>query len=158
MTKPTADLCDEFPDLVQVAVPVLQSFGGAQAFSGPIATVRALEDNTLVRQELERVVEGAVLVVDGGGSLRCALVGDRLAALAVEHGWHGVVVHGCVRDSEALASIDLGVRALHTCPRRSYKRGIGELDIPVSFAGLTFVPGHWLYADVDGLLVAPHAL
>ena len=157
MTKPTADLCDEFPDLVQVAEPVLRSFG-AETFSGPIATVRVHEDNVLVRQELERVVEGSVLVVDGGGSLRCALIGDQLAALAVEHGWRGVVVHGCVRDTKALAAIDLGVRALNTCPRRSEKRGAGELGVPVSFAGLTFVPGHWVYADRDGLLVAPRAL
>jgi regulator of ribonuclease activity A len=154
----TADLCDEFGDEVEVAAPLLRDFGGRRAFYGPIVTVEVNDDNTSVRQVLATPGEGCVLVVDGGASTRCALVGDRLAALAVENGWAGIVVNGCIRDSEAIAAMPIGVKALATMPRKSEKRGPGRHDVPVSFAGVTFTPGHHLYADADGLLVAPRAL
>jgi len=150
----TADLCDELGAALQVAAPLLHDFGRRSAFGGPISTLRVFEDNTLVRATLESNGRGRVLVVDGGGSTRCALLGDRLATLAVEHGWAGVVIHGCVRDAAALAGVELGIRALATSPRQSGKGGAGEREVAVSFAGVTFHPGHHLYADADGIVVA----
>lgn len=152
MSFATADLSDEHPN-AQVAAPGLTDYGGASHFSGPIRTVRCFEDNSLVRTTLETPGEGAVLVVDGGGSMRCALLGDRLAALAVTNGWAGVIVNGCVRDSAELATTDLGVKALATHPRKSVKRGQGETDVIVNFLDVAFSPGHWVYADQDGVVV-----
>ncbi len=157
MTK-TTDLGDTHPELVRWADGIFRSFGGRRVFEGPIATVKVHEDNVLVRKALEEPGGGRVLVVDGGGSLRRALVGDRIAALAVERGWAGLVVHGCVRDSAEIAALDLGVLALGTHPRKSDKRGEGVAGEPVTFAGVTFVPGHHLWADHDGLVVAERKL
>jgi regulator of ribonuclease activity A len=153
MSFKTTDLCDAHEDL-QVAEPVLRHFGGRARFSGPISTLSVFEDNALVRAALEEPGAGRVLVVDGGGSLRCALLGDQLGELAVRNGWAGVVVHGCVRDTAELGALDLGVMALAPHPRRSVKRGEGERDAPLRFAGLQIVPGQQLYADEDGLIVA----
>lgn len=150
----TTDLCDRHGEAVRVASPVFRSFGGRRRFLGPIATLRCFEDNTFVRSTLEEAGEGRVLVVDGGGSLRCALVGDQLAALGVANGWAGIVVNGCVRDSAALAACDIGILALAAHPRRSRKRNVGEPGVDVEFAGLAFRPGEWLYADDDGVLVS----
>lgn len=153
----TADLCDAHPQ-VQVAAPILGSFGGAAAFAGPIETVACFEDNSIVRETIETPGNGRVLVVDGGGSLRCALVGDRVAADALENGWVGIVVNGCVRDTDALADLDIGVLALDAHPRRSEKRGEGRRGSAVRFAGVEFRPGTWLYADGDGVIVADVAV
>jgi regulator of ribonuclease activity A len=153
---PTADLCDRFPE-ARVAEPLLRDFGGSTAFSGTIATVRVFEDNVLVRSSLERPGNGRVLVVDGGGSLRCALVGDQIAGLARTNGWSGLVVHGCIRDTDAIAQVPLGLKALATNPRQSQKRGEGERDVPVTFAGITFEPGDVLFADADGVVVLDEA-
>ena len=150
----TADLCDEHGTSLQIAEPLLRSYGGAPSFCGPIATVKVNEDNTSVRLRLQEPGMGRVLVVDGGGSLACALVGDQLGSLARGNGWAGIVVNGCIRDSAALAGMDLGVMALATMPRKSEKRGPGEHDIAVTFGGVTFTPGHYLYADGDGIVVA----
>jgi regulator of ribonuclease activity A len=152
----TADLCDRFPDEVELAEPLFRDYGGIQRFAGPIQTVEVFEDNTLVRGMLETQGLGRVLVIDGGGSLRCALVGGRLAALAQENGWSGLVVNGAVRDSEEIRELHLGVRALNTSPRRSVKGGAGAgvLGGSVRFAGVTFVPGQYLYADPDGTLLS----
>lgn len=150
----TADLCDQHEGRLQVAAPMLRHFGGHAAFHGPVATVKCHEDNSLVRTALESPGRGRVLVVDGGGSLRCALVGDQLAQLGVHNGWSGIVVFGCIRDSRAIAGMAIGVMALATHPQKSVKRGIGETDVPVSFAGVRFVPGEALYADEDGIVVA----
>ena len=154
MTKTTADLCDEHGDQLQVCEPLFQAYGGKQAFSGPIGTVRCFEDNTLVKQAVESPGNGRVLVVDGGGSRRRALFGDRLGAAAVKNGWAGVIVYGCIRDSAELGRMDLGIRALGTMPLRSEKRGEGERDVPVRFAGVTFRPGEYVYVDEDGVIVA----
>ncbi|MGL4648775.1 MAG: ribonuclease E activity regulator RraA [Caldilineaceae bacterium] len=154
----TADLCDSHEHLVQVADPVLHDYGGLTAFSGPMTTVMVMDDNTSVRELLEADGHGRVLVVDGGGSLRCALVGDRLAQTAADNGWAGIVVNGCVRDVSSLAEIPLGIKALASMPWRSAKQGPGLVDVPVRFAGITFLPGHYLYADDDGVIVAPMAL
>eukprot|EP00898_Chlorokybus_atmophyticus_P009148 jgi/Chlat1/9234/Chrsp99S08510 len=150
----TADLCDKYDTEIRVAAPLFTSYGGLKAFHGPISTVRVADDNSLVRAALETSGEGRVLVVDGGASTRCALLGDQLAHLAVEHGWVGIIVHGCIRDSAEVHTMPLGVKALNTHPRKSIKRGLGERDVPVSFAGVTFVPGHFVYADEDGIVVA----
>lgn len=157
MAIKTTDLSDAHPE-VQVGEPLLRHFGGLRAFGGPIATLRVFEDNALVRTALEEPGGGRVLVVDGDGSLRCALLGDQLAALAVANGWAGVVVNGCVRDTDELATTALGVLALAPHPRRSVKRGAGERGGTLHFAGLTLTPGHFLYADTDGLIVAELAL
>jgi regulator of ribonuclease activity A len=154
----TPDLCDEFAQHVHAAAPVFHDWGGVRSFAGMIETVRVFEDNALVDQVLGTAGRGRVLVVDGGGSVRCALLGGRLAALAHENGWSGIVVHGCVRDSAELAGIAVGVKALHAVPMRSGKTGTGQRGIPVTFAGVTFVPGTYLYADRDGILVADRDL
>jgi regulator of ribonuclease activity A len=154
----TADLCDRHAAEVQVAEPLFRDYGHVRAFFGAIATVQVDEDNVLVRQVLETPGNGRVLVVDGGGSTRCALVGDMLATLGHQNGWAGMVVYGCIRDSLAVAHIAIGVKALNTNPLRSQKVGGGRCEVPVSFAGVTFTPGHYLYADEDGLIVAPRAL
>jgi regulator of ribonuclease activity A len=154
----TADLCDEFGAEVRVAEPAFRDFGGVERFAGPIATLRVFEDNALVRQALEMPGGGRVLVVDGGGSLRAALVGGNLAALAHRNGWSGVVVNGCIRDVAEIASTPVGVKALHAVPRKSARNGAGERGIPVAFAGVTFAPGAWLYADRDGIVVADRKL
>jgi regulator of ribonuclease activity A len=154
-SKGTADLCDEHGEHLQVCEPLFQAYGGRHAFSGPVATVRCFEDNTLVKQAVESPGAGRVLVVDGGGSRRRALFGDKLGSAAVRNGWAGVIVYGCIRDSAELGRMDLGIRALGTMPLRSEKRGEGERDVPVRFAGVTFRPGEIVYVDEDGVVVAP---
>lgn len=154
----TTDLSDAHPGLVQIAEPVFRDFGGRVAFHGPIATVKTHEDNSLVRAALEEPGKGHVLVVDGGGSMRCALLGDQLAALGHRNGWNGVVVFGCVRDVADLAQIELGVKALAAHPLKSEKRNSGQRDVVLRFAGVTFVPGQFLFADADGILVSTGSL
>ena len=149
----TADLCDELGDRALVADPIFYNYGGSTSFHGQIATVKVFEDNTLVRATLETPGHGRVLVVDGGGSLRCALVGDQLAELAITQGWAGIVVYGCIRDSEAIANMPIGLQALGTHPRKSVKKGEGTAAIPATFAGITFTPGSWMVADEDGIVV-----
>lgn len=158
MTTRTADLCDGHAERVSIADPVFRAYGGRAAFAGPITTLRVFEDNVLVRSALEQPGDGRVLVVDGAGSLRCALLGDQLAAMAADNGWAGVIVNGCIRDAADIAGIDIGVRALATMPLKSRKLGRGERDVPVAFAGVLFEPGQHLYADEDGILVADEAL
>ena len=159
MTPPaTADLCDDYADRVMVVEPVFRSFGAVDAFHGPMATVKVWEDNLLLRQTLEQPGEGRVLVADGGGSLHRALLGEQVAQLALANGWSGILVNGCVRDVAALARIPLGVRALHPIPMKSRKTGRGESSVPVHFAGVSFYPGHFLYADPDGIVVSETAL
>ncbi|HAZ60202.1 MAG TPA: ribonuclease [Gammaproteobacteria bacterium] len=157
MSLATADLTDEHPGL-QVLELALRDFGGCKAFHGPVTTLKVFEDNSLVRAAFEEPGAGRVLVVDGGGSLRCALVGDLLAELAAKNGWAGAVVYGAIRDSAPIASIAIGLKALATHPRKSVKRGEGQRDIPVSFGGLTIRPGDYLYADADGVVVGPAAV
>ena len=158
MQMKTADLCDQHAADLQVAAPIFRDYGGALAFCGPISTVQVYEDNLLVRAALEEPGEGRVLVVDGGGSLRCALVGDQLAALGLGNGWAGVVINGCIRDVAMLAELKFGVKALAANPLRSVKQGRGARDVQVEFAGLTWRPGQYLYADEDGLIVAERPL
>jgi regulator of ribonuclease activity A len=154
----TTDLCDAHEDKVRVVEPMFSCFGGRAAFFGRIATLKLFEDNSLVRKALESPGEDRVLVIDGGGSLRRALVGDQLAALGVKNGWAGIVVYGCIRDSRAIAEMDIGVFAIDTHPLKTVKKNVGEADIPVNFGGVTFIPGEWLYADEDGVIVSSTAL
>jgi regulator of ribonuclease activity A len=154
----TSDLCDEFGNEVQVAEPVFRDFGGVRRFAGPIETVRVEDDNALIREALIRPGQGRVLVVDGGASLRCALLGGKLAELARSNGWRGLIVNGCIRDCSEVAVIDIGVKALHTSPRRSDKTGAGQQGVALRFAGVSFAPGAYLYTDEDGLIVADRDL
>jgi regulator of ribonuclease activity A len=156
--KATTDLCDAYPGDVRIVDPVFRDFGGHRAFAGPMTTLQLFEDNSLVRESLEQPGEGRVLVVDGGGSLRCALLGGNLGQLAEKNGWSGVVVYGAVRDTRELRVAKIGVKALAPHPKKSNKKGIGERDVVVTFAGATFKPGEYLYADEDGIIVAPRAL
>lgn len=154
----TADLCDAHEVNVHVAAPIFRSYGGKSAFHGRIATLKLFEDNGLVRQILDTPGAGRVLVIDGGGSLRCALLGDQLAALAVKNGWAGIVIWGCIRDSVAIGAMNLGVLALATHPKKTVKKNLGDAALTVNFAGIDFNPGEWLYADPDGLIVSAHKL
>lgn len=158
MTIKTTDICDEHSDSLRVMAPIFLDYGAVRAFGGPVSTVKVFEDNSLVRSALEESGEGRVLVVDGGGSLRCALLGDNLAELGRRNNWAGIVVYGCIRDSADIAEIDIGVKALNTNPLKSVKKGIGERDVPVSFAGVTVRPGDHLYADEDGVILSEVAL
>jgi regulator of ribonuclease activity A len=149
----TTDLMDERPDDLDVCEIQLRQFGGVRRFAGPVRTVRCVEDNVLLRRTLETSGAGQVLVVDGGGSMRTALLGDMIGALAVANGWAGIVIHGCVRDTEALATLPIGIKALGSNPRKSAKAGAGEVDVVVAFGGATFTPGAWLTSDEDGVVV-----
>ncbi|MDD2989882.1 MAG: ribonuclease E activity regulator RraA [Zoogloea sp.] len=150
----TTDLCDDNEGKVHAVAPMFRSFGGKTRFAGPIRTLKVFEDNALVRSTLNTPGQGAVLVVDAGGSMRCAMLGDQLALLGVKNGWAGVIMYGCIRDSGPIGGMDLGVFALGTHPMKSVKKGAGDLDIPVSFGGVTFVTGQYLYADEDGVIVS----
>jgi regulator of ribonuclease activity A len=154
----TADIVDEHGDRAAVCEIDLPAFGGVRAFSGAIATLRCNEDNVLLRECISELGNGRVLVVDGGGSRRVALLGDNLAGIALDSGWAGVVVNGCVRDVRALRELAIGIRALGSNPRRSDKVGGGEVGVAVSFGGVTFAPGDLLHADDDGIVVVPAGL
>ncbi|MFT5242202.1 MAG: regulator of ribonuclease activity A [Glaciecola sp.] len=151
----TADLWDEHHEHISCVDPIFHSFGNKKAFSGKITTLKLFEDNSLVRKQLESDGKGKVLVVDGGGSLRCALVGDQLAK---QNNWKGIVVNGCIRDSHPINSIDIGIRALNTSPVKSIKQDIEEIDIPVKFGSFTFVSNDYIYVDLDGILISKRNL
>ena len=154
----TTDLSDEFGDEVQVCSPIFRDFGGEARFAGPIATIKCFEDNSLVRDLVAEPGEGRVLVIDAGGSMRRAVLGDLLAKKAVASGWRGFVIFGCIRDSAAISQMLIGVKALGAHPLKTDKRGEGQRDITIRFADVTFKPGDWLYADEDGVLVSPRQL
>jgi regulator of ribonuclease activity A len=157
MSYTTTDLSDAHPEL-PTSDPVFRDFGGRPLFHGPIETVQTNDDNVLVRATLETPGLGRVLVVDNGGSTRTALLGDILAKIGIENGWSGVIINGCLRDSIEVGCMAIGIKALGAVPRRSTRNGIGEVGATVSFAGLTFTPGHYLYADPDGILISPSEL
>ncbi|WP_343486840.1 ribonuclease E activity regulator RraA [Allomuricauda sp. d1] len=150
----TADLSDFHAESINCANPIFKSFGTKNSFAGRIVTIKLFEDNSLLRKQLEEYGKGQVLVVDGGGSLRCALLGDQLAALAIKNHWNGIVINGCIRDSAQINAMPIGVRALNTSPIKSIKRNIGEVNVPVKFAGVIFVPHHYVYVDTDGILIS----
>ena len=154
MAVSVPDLCDDFIDELAVLAPGFRDFGARSRFCGEIVTVKCFEDNSLVRDLVRSEGRGRVIVVDGGGSMRRALLGDLLAAKAVENGWSGLVINGCVRDVEILRTLDLGVKALDAIPVKTDKRGEGQVDVPVDFAGARIVPGRFLYADENGIVIA----
>ncbi len=149
----TADLYDERGDALDSLSLPLQDVGGRVAFHGPVRTVRCHRDNALVKETLATPGDGAVLVIDGGGSLESALVGDLIAASAVRNGWAGIIVNGAIRDRIAIGALPLGVKALGSNPRKSAKTGAGAIDVPVDIAGVTFRPAAHVWADADGILV-----
>jgi regulator of ribonuclease activity A len=154
---PTADLVDRYGSELRVCETQFRQFGARRSFAGPVRTVSCREDNGLLRDLLNTPGSGSVLVVDGAGSLRAALVGDLIAGAALANGWAGLAVHGAVRDSAALSGLDLGIKALGTNPRRSAKEGAGAIDVPVAFGGVTFYPGDILHADDDGIVLLPQS-
>jgi regulator of ribonuclease activity A len=163
MTFATTDLCDDHPQLLEdarlaVLPPVFQSYGRRAAFCGPATTLKVFEDNALVRATLEAPGNGSVLVIDGGASLRRALVGGQLGLLAQNNGWAGIVVDGCIRDTAEINACEIGVRARGAHPQKSAKLGTGERNVRITVAGVAVHPGDWIYADADGVLVAQHKL
>lgn len=163
LRTPTTDLCDAneaglASGSLRVFDPGLIALGRRRAFAGPAATLKVFEDNSLIAEAVKTPGEGRVLVVDAGGSRRCAVFGGNLAAAAASNGWAGVIINGCARDSSEIDAVDVGVRALALHPRRSAKRGEGQRDVPVTFLGVTVRPGEWIYADADGVLISATAL
>ena len=158
MSLSVPDICDQYIDEIVVFDPVFRDFGARRKFWGEVVTVRCFEDNSLVGETVRTPGLGRVVVVDGGGSLRRALLGDLLAAAAVKSGWQGLVINGAVRDVEILETIDLGIKALAACPVRTDKRGEGQLGIALRFAGAQMEPGHFLYADANGVVIAKRDL
>lgn len=155
----TAEVCDANPQLItsgelRALQPIFQIYGRRPVFSGPIVTLKVFEDNSLIREFLEERGNGRVLVVDGGGSLRCAILGGNPVQRAQNNGWVGIVVNGCIRDVDEINSCDIGVRALNSHPMKANRRGIGERHVPITFAGTRICDGEWLYADSDGILIS----
>lgn len=153
----TPDLCDANSS-VQVLAPILRNFGGRVAFGRQISTIKCFEDNALLKTLAGEPGNGGVVVVDGGGSCRRALLGDMIAADAIANGWTGVIIYGSVRDVDELAALPLGVQVIGTIPVKPEKRGIGDLNVPVTFGGVTFTPGQYVYAENNGVICADAAL
>ncbi len=158
MTFKTADLCDEHEGRVQVVLPGLNNYGGKTRFHGPMVTIRSLNDNSRVREQLTEAGEGRVLVIDNQASMSCAMLGDMMATRLIENGWSGVVINGCLRDSVDVGAMEIGIKALATNPLRSVKEDRGETNVEVEFLGAIFRPGEYLYSDEDGILLSPTAL
>jgi regulator of ribonuclease activity A len=158
MTISTPDLCDEYGDEVQVAEPVFKHFGGIRQFGGEIVTVKCFEDNSKVGEMVKTPGNGRVLVVDGGASPRRSLLGDMLVSQALVNNWSGIVIYGYIRDVEEIATMTIGVIALGTIPRKTEKRGLGDVNVRLQMAGLDIAPGQWIYADETGVIVADKPL
>lgn len=154
----TADLWDEHHEHLSCVAPIFHSFGNKKEFSGKITTLKLFEDNSFVRKQLESNGKGKVLVIDGAASLRCALVGDKLANLAMVNKWEGILVNGCIRDSYLINQMDIAIKAINTSPVKSVKRNIGEMNISVHFSGVSFIPGQFVYSDNDGILISEKLL
>ncbi|KAL6626757.1 hypothetical protein ACP70R_030483 [Stipagrostis hirtigluma subsp. patula] len=155
----TAEVCDANSELIKngelrALEPIFRIYGRRQIFAGPVVTLKLFEDNVLLREFLEEKGHGRVLVVDGGGSTRCAILGGNLAQLAQNNGWAGIVINGCIRDVDEINGCDIGVRALNSHPIKSNKKGVGEKHVPVNIAGTRIHDGEWLYADTDGILIS----
>ncbi|MBU2710714.1 ribonuclease E activity regulator RraA [Zooshikella harenae] len=154
----TPDLCDQYDALLQVMSPVFKHFGGQTHFCGEVVTAKCFEDNSVVKSILAEPGEGKVLVVDGGGSLRCALLGDQIATRAVENQWAGIVIYGCVRDVTILKTLSIGIMGLTAHPRKSIRRGEGQKQLEISLAGVNLQSGNYLYADENGVIISPEPL
>jgi|TARA_B110000908_G_C10010026_1_gene338114 regulator of ribonuclease activity A len=149
----TPDLCDQYPD-VEVFDVIFNNYGGKKSFGGEVVTVKCFEDNSIVKELVSTPGEGKVMVVDGGGSLRAALLGDMLAEKAVKNGWQGFIIFGCIRDIDVIKTLDIGVQALNIHPRKTEKRGLGDLNVDLTFAGVSVKPGMYVYADNNGIIVS----
>lgn len=158
MKNITPDLCDCYPDQLEIVEPGFKSYGQVQSFYGMITTVKCFEDNSCVKQLTQLTGKGKVIVVDAGASMRRACLGDNLALQAKNNGWQGIVIYGCIRDTDILADIPFGIQALGATPMKTEQKGVGEIDIPVTFKGVTFRPGSFLYADNSGIVVSATAL
>jgi len=166
MNFKTADICDELCDnspnnqcdFAQVTGNSFISYGGKSRFYGEIVTLKLFEDNQLVRDQVNSEGTGKVLVIDGGASMRRALLGDMLASKALENGWSGILINGCIRDSVGMATMPIGVMALGTHPHKTEKKGVGEVNVSVSFAGLNFEPADFIYVDEDGIVLSEKPL
>lgn len=154
----TADLWDEHTTALKVLPLELKNYGGKTAFGGEIVTLKVYEDNSYVRKTLEENGQGKVLVVDGGGSKRCALLGDNMATLANESGWEGIIIYGCIRDSKVIQTMDVGVKAIGTCPVKSRKHNVGAKGETLVIEGTDIVPGAYIYSDEDGVLISSEKL
>jgi len=154
----TADLCDDYSDDLVILSQEFKSYGKVSSFCGIISTIKCFNDNSMVREAVNTDGSNKVLVVDGEGSTECALLGDMLAETAFKNNWSGIIINGCIRDSDIIASIDLGVFALSTIPIKSVKKGIGENDVNISFMNTTFKPGEYIYADLDGIIISEKEL
>ena len=154
----TADLSDVHSDNLKAVGDIFKSYGQVKRFQGTVVTVKVFEDNVLVKAELEKPGEGKVLVVDGGASMKCALMGDNVASLIMQNGWEGVIINGAIRDSADINEMEVSVKALGTHPFKSIKKGLGDVNVPVTFGGITFNPGEYLYSDEDGIIVAASKL
>ena len=158
MQSLTPDLCDAYPDIVRVVETDFNNYGKRRAFGGEIVTVKCFEDNSLVKAQSTQPGQGKVLVVDGGGSSRRALLGDMIGEAFIENGWEGIIIYGRIRDANILETMDLGVQALGTVPIKSTRKGLGELNVTVHFGGVDFIPGQFVYADVNGVIISPKAI
>ena len=148
------DLCDAYPDLIEVVDPIFVRFGARESFGGIITTIKCYEDNSLVADTVKESGKNRVLIVDGGGSTRCGLLGDNLAKEAVSNGWEGIVIFGCIRDVDIINQLDIGVKPINSNPKKSVKRGVGERDHPVTFGSVKFNPGEFAYGDINGLIIS----
>ena len=158
MNETTCDISDKLHPDVQYLEPVYKIYGAKTSFSGHIVTVKCYEDNSLVEKALKDNGKESVLVIDAGGSMNCAMLGDKRAADAINNEWEGIIVHGLVRDSVAINVMEIGIRALGVCPLKSIKNGVGDSNLIVNFSGVTFTPGEYLYADDDGVIVVKEKL
>lgn len=154
----TPDLCDAYEGKLRILEPLFNNYGGHDCFYGQVVTIKCFEDNSVLKQLLATPGAGRVIVMDGGGSLRKAILGDMLALKAADNGWAGLLINGCIRDCDEIAQINIGVKALNVHPQKTEKKGIGELDVPVTFAGQTFSSGDWVYSDNNGVVVSEQAL
>ncbi|MGY5617645.1 ribonuclease E activity regulator RraA [Vibrio cincinnatiensis] len=154
----TSALCDIYLDQVDVVEPMFSNFGGCASFAGQVTTIKCFEDNGLIREVLEQDGVGRILLIDGGGSLRRALIDAELAAIAEENEWEGIVVYGSVREVDELEEMSIGIQALASIPVGAISLGIGEVDVAVNFAGVTFLPEDYLYADNTGIILSPESL
>ncbi len=154
----TSELCDTYADQVDVVEPMFSSYGGRNSFGGIITTVKCFESNGLIRELVQEPGAGRVLLIDGGGSLRRALIDAEIASTAVESGWEGIVCYGSLREVDALADLDIGIQALASIPVGAEDNDVGETDLPVNFGGVTFLPEDHLYADTTGIILSPEPL
>ncbi|TKB56086.1 ribonuclease E activity regulator RraA [Ferrimonas aestuarii] len=154
----TSELCDLYAEQVDVVEPMFTNFGGCDSFGGELQTIKCFEDSVLIAETLEQDGTGKVLLVDGGGSLRRALIDAKMAELAAQNNWEGLIVYGSVREVDALVDIDIGIQALASIPVGAYQTGEGAVDVPVNFGGVTFLPEDHIYADSTGIILSPDPL